>query len=215
MSSAGAAAQSTLTNSRDLLARSHDELVQLLEAVRPSPVSAEHRAHILSTLPQDGEVADLDVASQQKLQALDPVLRGAARDGLFVVKVVALPQAAIGLHARAVVLITNQALTLLAANELQAIVAHEIGHEYVWGDHERASRIADDGRLRDLELVCDIVAMVSLRTLGQNPSGLLTGLEKMLRFNRRRFGTALNENNYPTLSQRRALARAFEAKSPP
>jgi hypothetical protein len=62
--------------------------------------------------------------------------------------VIDVPQAAIGLHARAVILITESALTLLDADELQALVLHEVGHEYVWTEWERSFRLADRSRLK-------------------------------------------------------------------
>jgi hypothetical protein len=138
-----------------------------------------------------------------------PLLGAARRESVYVTKVVDVPQAWIGLHARTVLLMSSAALSLLTADELQAIVAHEIGHEYVWADYERASSLADRARLQDLELVCDMVAILLLRDLEQDASPLLTSLEKMGRFNRERFGIAVNENNYPTLARRRAVARAF------
>jgi hypothetical protein len=38
-------------------------------------------------------------------------------------------------------------------------VAHETAHEYV---HERARAEGHSGRLQDLELVCDIIAVMTL-----------------------------------------------------
>jgi hypothetical protein len=134
-----------------------------------------------------------------------------ATDSVYVIKVIAVPQAAIGLHGRAVLLISETALTLLGADELQAMVAHEIGHDYVWLEYERAFGLADRNRLKELELVCDGIAIVTLHGLGMDPSRLMAGVEKISRFNRERFGTANNEGSYPTLAHRRAFARALTA----
>ena len=98
-------------------------------------------------------------------------------------------------------------LDLLNAAELQAMAAHEIGHEYVWIEWNRASSRADRKRLKELELVCDAIAAVTLRQLGMDPSKVIDGVEKVTRFNRERFGSAINEKNYPTLAERRAFAR--------
>ena len=124
-----------------------------------------------------------------------------------------MPQAAIGLHARAVVLISESALTLLDADELQALVAHEVGHEYVWTERERSFRLADRSRLKDLELMCDGIAIVTLHGLGMDVSRLMSGVQKISRFNRERFGTANNERDYPTLAERQAFARAMTKRS--
>src|SRR5215207_11063959 len=60
----------------------------------------------------------------------------------------------------------NTALALLNTRELQAAVAHEIGHEYVWPDYERAKRI------QELELMCDVRAIGILHHLGVGASEL-------------------------------------------
>jgi hypothetical protein len=121
-----------------------------------------------------------------------------------------LPQAALALHARALLLISAPAVALLNATELQAMAAHEIGHEYVWIEWNRARQRADRERLKELELICDAIAAVILRQLGMNPSKLIEGVEKVTRFNRERFGSATHENSYPTLGERRAFAREID-----
>ena len=206
-----AAQRLPLTNSRDLLAATSDDLTTLLESARPLSVSDGQRARVLDSLPDEGEITTLDAVSRQKLRALTPLLRAAKRESVYVVKVVAVPQAFIGLHARTIVLISHPALTLLSPDELQGVVAHEIGHEYVWADYERVSGLADDTQLQDLELMCDVLGILTLRGIGEDGARLVTGIEKLMRFNRERFGAAVNEGRYPTLARRRAVAQALEA----
>jgi hypothetical protein len=198
-----------LSNPRDLLSTDPGAFARLLETARPTPVSAGDKARILSSLPETGEITNLNARALQKLAALSRVLR--ATDSVYVVKVIAVPQAAIGLHARTILLISEAALTLLNVDELQALVAHEIGHEYVWLEYERAFALADRNRLKELELVCDGIAIITLYGLGMDPSRLMAGVDKIGRFNRERFGTAVNEGSYPTLAQRRAFAQALTA----
>jgi hypothetical protein len=197
----------SLSNSQNLLAMDPSAFVQSLKTARPEPVSAEDKARALRSLPEEGEVTILNTAARQKLAALIEVLRATERDSVYEIKVIALPQAAIALHARAIILISEAALTLVDADELQALLAHEIGHEYVWTERERAFQLADHIRLKDLELVCDAIAIVTLHGLGMDVSRLMTGIQKISRFNRERFGTARNERDYPTVAQRRAFAR--------
>ena len=123
---------------------------------------------------------------------------------------ISLPQAAVALQGGTVVLISEPAIELLNPAELQAIAAHEIGHEYVWNEWARARRDADQKRLKELELVCDAIASVTLRQLGMDPSRVIDAIEKVTRFNRQRFGSAINEKNYPTLAKRRAFARDIQ-----
>jgi Zn-dependent protease with chaperone function len=99
---------------------------------RPQPVPAEFKAGVLAGLPPKGEVQNLKKAARGKLAAVQPILRIHGRDSVHEVKVIDVPGAFVGLHARSVILISEAALNLLSAEELQASVAHEAGHEYVW-----------------------------------------------------------------------------------
>ena len=126
------------------------------------------------------------------------------------IKVIDLPQAGMALHDRAVLLIPAPTIALLSAAELQAMAAHEIGHEYVWTEWNRAHQHADQHRLKELELVCDSIAAVILHQLGMDSSTVIDAIEKVTRFNRQRFGTASNEKNYPTVADRRAFVRQIQ-----
>lgn len=190
---------------------SHDAagVLDRFEAIRPTPVSPAERERVLATLPPDGDVpdADLNAIQRQKLTALRRVLAVHGRESVYVVKVMKVPQAAVALHARAVLLVSASALDLLDPEELQALVAHEIGHEYFWDDYYRARGDDDRSLLRTLELLCDGIAIVTLRRTGTDPRQLTSALEKVIRFNHDRFGTALNEDLYPPLEVRQAFAR--------
>ena len=48
---------------------------------------------------------------------------------MYDIKVIDMRYARVGLYEQAVVLISKPALTLLEPEELQALVAHEMGHE--------------------------------------------------------------------------------------
>ena len=200
-----------LTTSQDLLATDPNAIARFLETARPAPLSAEDRARVLSALPPDGEVTDLSASARQKIAALTELLRVSGRESVYEIKVIDVPQAAIGLYARAVIFISEAALTLLDADELHASLAHEMGHGYVWTERERAFELGDHKRLKDLELVCDAIAIVTLHGLGMDVSRLMSGIEKTSRFNRKRLGTANNERDYPTLAERQAFARAMAA----
>jgi hypothetical protein len=204
-------ASGPLSSSKNLLAMEPGAFARSLKTARPLPVSAEDKARVLSALPEEGEVTNLNAAARQKIAALVDVLRATERASVYEIKVIAVPQAAVGLHARAVILISEAALTLLDADELQALVAHEVGHEYVWTERERAFSLADRNGLKDLELVCDAIAIVTLHELGMDASRLMTGIQKISRFNRQRFGTAINEKDYPTVAERQAFAGAVTA----
>jgi hypothetical protein len=194
----------------ELLATDPAALVRLLETARPTPLSTEAKTAILRSLPAQGELTSLDARALHKLGAMREILRR-WRDTSLEVRIIDVNQAAVGLHARTVLLISKPALDLLRAEELQALVAHELGHEYVWVEYERASKLRDTGRAKELELLCDAIGIVILHQLGIDTSSLIAGVEKVAWFNREKFGAAPNENAYPTLAQRREFARAVRA----
>ena len=75
----------------------------------------------------------------------------------------------------------------------------------------KARKTSDHQRVRELELMCDAIAIVILHRLDIEASTLTTAIEKIGRFNRQRLGIALNEADYPSLAQRREFARAVAA----
>jgi hypothetical protein len=196
-----------LTTSQNLGATDGGAIARFLEIARPAAVSAEDKRRVLASLPPKGTVTNLDPIARQKLMALTRLLLAAERASVYEIKVIDVPQAAVGIHGRTVILISEQALALVDTQELQALVAHEVAHEYLWAEREQAFRVADSSRLKDLELMCDGLAIMMLRPLGIDGFRLMTAVGKISRFNRERFGKASNEGDYPSLSERRAFAR--------
>jgi len=178
-----------------------------LDACRPEPVSALEKAAVLRSLPVDGAVTHFSTGDRRKLEELDPVLRAQSRQGVYEVRIITVPQAWTGLYARSVLLISMPALVLLTSEELQALVAHEIGHEYVWQQYESAKTRKDAKRLRELELVCDAIAIATLRRIGVAPERLESASEKVFSYNRERLGVALNDDNYPSVRERTHLIK--------
>jgi Zn-dependent protease with chaperone function len=177
--------------------------LERFDSARPDPVSQAERERILAMLPTEGDIRDLDTAQRKKIAAVRRVLELHRREAVYVINVVEVPQAVVALHARAVVLVSEPALDLLDAEELQALVAHEVGHEYFWGEYFRARQDKSQSSLRRLELLCDGFAVITLQRVGVNPKRLTSALEKIARYNRDWFGVALNENDYPAIGERR------------
>ena len=146
-----------------------------LATIRPNPIGAEEKRRALAELPTKGELRPT-AGDTAKLESLRRVLIYHKREAVFEVKVVDVPQAAVVLYARSVVLVSRPALRLVSALELQAIVAHEMGHEFFWEEHARNGR---DARTRhELELRCDAIAILTLLQLGLDPAfGRLGGSE--------------------------------------
>jgi hypothetical protein len=179
-----------------------------LAACRPAPASAAQREAIFRTLPAQGAVTTLTSKERAKIETLGSVLRLHAREDVYDVRVIDVPEAGLWNHGRAVLLISLPALRLLKAEQLQALAAHEIGHEYWWDVWEAARRRDEQVRLRGLEGQCDAVAVLTLTLLGIPAERLSSALGAVHHFNRRRFRIPRNAN-YPTLRERREIVKRF------
>jgi hypothetical protein len=176
-----------------------------LGVIRPHRISSEDRARALASLPPEGELHP-DAGEAAKLASVASVLRFHGREQVYEIKLIDVQPAAVGLHARAVLLISRNALSLLSAGELQALAAHEVGHEFFWQEYERARRNRDAGALQELELRCDGIAALTLMALGLDPASLPSGVKKMVRFNER-LGAPLNADWHPSVGERKRFVR--------
>lgn len=206
--------ESLPTRPDDLLALDPPRLLALVAHSRPAPVPAATRLAALQRLPAHGEATNLDDRSTRKLGSLSRGLRAAQRDAIYALKVIDVPQAVVANYFAAAILVSRPALDLLEEDELEAVVAHEVAHEYVWAEYERASAQANERRLRELELVCDAIAVVTQRAAGIDPSALARAIERISRYNRSRLGQADNERRYPTVDERRRLIQLLTKRLP-
>jgi hypothetical protein len=180
---------------------------EVLRALRRSHVTADERTRTLANLPDHGEVRP-DRQERAKLTMLQVVLNYHDRADVFDIKVIDFPQATVALHHRVVLLISLPALRLFTGAELQAMVAHEIGHDYFWSEFERTTAEGDQRGRRELELKCDGIAVLTLLALHLDPTRLGDGLRKLTRFNER-FGANANPPNYPRLDERQRFITAL------
>lgn len=172
----------------------------------PPRLSAELRARIVASLPAEGEVTALTANQREKLDAVTPVLKAHGREGDYLVKVVRARQARLAIYARSVVLITDTALRLLSARQIQALVSHEIGHDYVWEEFEEARKRSEFARMRELELVCDGVAIQTLHRMGEPVSALIDGLRLMTKSDLAN-GIEADDRSHPSIVERARFAR--------
>ena len=132
-----------------------------------------------------------------KLSVLDRVFDRYGRLGSIDVKVVDVRSALVGLHERAVLLITRQALALVTPQELEAIGAHELAHEYFRTEFDVALNGNDDERLQELELRCDGIAVMTLRSLAVDRSHLIHAAIKLTRYNERTAAAIMTTRHVP------------------
>jgi peptidase M48-like protein len=186
---------------------------EFLARHRPAPLSPALRAQVLAGLPLEGELQPT-AAERAKLAAIEPVLDFHGRKGTVEIKVIEVGHAFVGLHARTVLLLSRDALALLTPEEMQAVTGHELGHEYVWNEYQAAMAAAAHPRMQELDLVCDGIAVISLRALGLDPARLITAVTKMTRYNERR-GAMATARSYVPLDERRRFIDMMSARSVP
>jgi hypothetical protein len=195
--------QQSLDASAALLFFPRSELASpesLLARLRPPKLLPEFRTRIIASLPREGEL--LPTARERStMSATDRILAFHDRVGAVELKLIDTFQAGIGLHGRSVILISRRAIKLLSASELQALVAHELGHDYFWEEYEQAAAQNRKHVLREIELRCDAIALLTLRALNLDSNALGSALTKIDRFNAQ-FGTPMNIDNYVSTVER-------------
>jgi hypothetical protein len=190
-------------------AEPYDDLIEQINHLGPLPrIDPDLKRRVIASLPREGEVKAPSPAHRKKLESVIPVLKLYGRDTDYLFKVVESPQARVAIYARFVVLVTDTALRLLTPSQLQAAVAHEIGHEYVWEEYEDARNRKDWHRIRELELFCDAVALETLVKAGTPPSALMDALLIMTSSNERNgFLTEATRHSHPTLLERSRFSK--------
>ncbi len=160
-----------------------DETIDaFLMRLRPDPLDEASRAKVMASLPKEGE-AHPSRKDAVKLSAAQRILDYSARPGAVTIKVVDLDSAFVGLYYRTVVLVSGKALSLLAADELAALVAHEMGHDDDWNEYWTAMQAHDSETMRELELKADGLGVLTLEHLGISPEGLASAVQKIMRYN--------------------------------
>jgi Zn-dependent protease with chaperone function len=155
-----------------------------LKRVRLPKVPAAFKAEVLARLAKGTEVKVSD-EMRGNLAAIEPILRYHERDSAIEIRVIGVKHLFVGLQGRAVLLISAPALNQLSTEELQATVAHELGHEYFWGEFLEARQRKDRETMREIELRCDGIAAIALRRLGLDPTKLVSALGRMRMLNAR------------------------------
>jgi hypothetical protein len=179
-----------------------------LRGLRKIPLSSEERDLTRAMLHREKALVPT-AAEVKKLETLNVVLIYHERDHMFDLDVIDVPQAFIGLRARVILVISRPALKVLTASELQALIAHELGHEFLWATRDEIQ----PGRARqELELKCDGIAALTLLTLGLDPMRVIDAAKKLENFNQR-FGVAPNAGDYPTLRDREQLVTTLANRS--
>jgi hypothetical protein len=126
---------------------------------------------------------ELAVVSGKRVErlkaALQPALAYHKRDGKLPIYVLRSDQPRAFVAVRAVLIITTKLMLIASDAELRGIVAHELAHEYLWEERDRAFIEKDESLLREIELFCDAVATITLKEIGDDPACYAEALERM------------------------------------
>ena len=177
-----------------------------LKSIRPAAVSADRKARSLAMVRKE-DVIEPSAERQAKLDALRPVLEYLERDVAIEVKILRLELAWAGFLGGAAVLVSEGAVDLLTAEELQAVVAHELAHEYFSDEYETARNSKRYDTVKEIELRCDAISIVTMRGLRLDPGALLSGVAKLTKFNDRR-GFPNSPNLAPSAEERTSFSLA-------
>ena len=175
------------------------DLEDYLKSIRPVGVSADRRVRLVASIKKEDIVLP-SAKRQAKLDALRPILAYHDRAGIEV-KLLRLGLAWAGFLEGAAVVVSEEAVDLLTSEELQAVIAHELGHEYFAAEYEPARKNRQYDVVREVELRCDAVAVITMKSLGLNPNSLLSGVSKLMNFNEGR-GVRNNPNIVMSLDER-------------
>ena len=143
-----------------------------------------------------------------KLLALGPILKYHERESAIDVKVLRVDGATAAFLAGAAILITEPTLEVLSSQELQATVAHELGHEYFCGEFEVARQHADYATLQEIELRCDGIAVITLHALGLDPESVLASARTLSTYPGPPKGGA-HANRYVKSKEREAFIKSM------
>lgn len=178
-----------------------------LKRVRLPTVSKAFKAQVLTQITKGKEV-QVSNRMQEALASLTPILNYHERDSAIEIRVIGARELYIGLQGRAVLLISEKALNLLPVDELQAVVAHELGHEYFWGELMEARQQKKRELIHEIELRCDGIAAITLRRLGLDPAKLVSALDRIRLLNARIVST--DRFYHPEPDERSRLINAMD-----
>jgi len=169
-----------------------------LKSIRPGKISPQLKAKFITMFPKQ-DIVTPSAEGRAKLAALEPILKYYGRAEVIDLLVLRLGQAAVLFLAGAAVLISEEALNLLTAKELQGIVAHELGHEYFWNEWQQARLDKQYSKIQEIELRCDGLAVIVMNQLGLDPSPFTSAVTKLAKSHS---GRLVNVEYYPSFDER-------------
>jgi len=163
--------------------RTVDGIFDYLDSIRPAPIKDSDKAYLLRDMTLiTGQAGVHDPAQIQKLrQRVRWTLALHRRINVIDFYIFRYPYPGAMNKPGAFIAITTTLLQMIGDDDaaLIGIVSHELAHEYVASEMTDAHNKKDLAWMRELELFCDAVAVVSLVALGLDPSRYASILERI------------------------------------
>jgi Zn-dependent protease with chaperone function len=186
-----------------------------LASMRPEAVSESDKKKLLEELPL--VTAANRGSDRKRLEHLGARLQGALKlhDRAGIVEIIVFndPRPIVYSKPGVVVVLSTEVLEIVEDDDaaLVGVVAHELAHEYVAMPMLYALRARDNLKIRELELFCDAVAVVTLFSLQMDPNSYSKALERICRHSQA--VTTLNDgsSSHPSLDARLKLIAEIQA----
>jgi hypothetical protein len=108
-----------------------------------------------------------------------------------------------------VLMISDCLAEALYEGELAGLLAHELGRSYFEDEMAAAQGNQDTRSMRQVELKCDAIAILSLKLLGHNPTLYLRGLQRIQLLNKRQSRSSGIRQSHPDPVVRALFSQRF------
>jgi hypothetical protein len=186
-----------------------------LASIRPEPFNESDRKKLLEDLPF--VTAANRITERKQLEHLGARLQNAlklhGRAGIVELIVFNDPRPIVFNKPGVVVALSTEVLKIVGGDDaaLVGVVAHELAHEYVAMPMLYALRAGDNERIRELELFCDAVAVVTLLSLQMNPTSYSEALDRICRHSQAAAYLNDGSGSHPSLGVRLKLIAGIKA----
>jgi hypothetical protein len=186
-----------------------------LASMRPEAFDESDKKKLLEYLPL--VTAGNRISDRKRLECLVARLQSAlrlhGRAGIVEILVFNDPRPIVYNKPGVVVVLSTEVLKIVGGDDAAfvGVVAHELAHEYVAMQMLYALRARHNVRIRELELFCDAVAVVTLLSLQMNPTSYSEALERICRHSQAAASLNDGSSSHPSLNARLKLIAGIKA----
>src|SRR5262245_16447009 len=191
------------------------DIISALASMRPEAVSESDKKTLLENLPL--VTATNRVSDRKQLEHLVARLQGTLKlhDRAGIVEIIVFNDRRPIIYNKpgVVIVLSSEVLKIVGDDDaaLVGVVAHELAHEYVAMPMLHALRAGDNVKIRELELFCDAVAVVTILSLQMNPNPYSKALERICKHSQAAASLNDGSSTHPSVDARLKLIDEFTA----